>query len=146
MPTWLRLGSPDHVDAHRTLALAISPFTQTGRVDSTFYSTASMVRTIGLFAGIGPLTQFDDYSTPMSGSFTEKPNYRPYPVIRPTYPMNTVNTASAPMAGISAGQDLTKEDQIDEVTCNKAIWKSVRGSDSVMPAPRHELMGDPEKD
>ncbi|GGJ61873.1 bifunctional YncE family protein/alkaline phosphatase family protein [Streptomyces brasiliensis] len=82
---------PDHVDAHRTPALAISPYTQTGKVDSTFYSMASMVRTIGLFAGIGPLTQFDDSSTPMSASFTDKPNYRTYSVIKPTYPMNSIN-------------------------------------------------------
>ena len=138
-------NGPDHVDAHRTLALAISPYTQTGKVDSTFYSTASMVRTIGLFAGIGPLTQFDDYSTPMSASFTEKPNLAPYSVIRPTYPMETVNQASAPMAKISAKQDLTKEDQIDEETFNKAIWKSIRGAASVMPTPKHDLMGGPSK-
>lgn len=134
-------NGPDHVDAHRTLALAISPYTQTGKVDSTFYGTASMVRTIGLFAGIGPLTQFDDYSTPMSASFTKKPNSRSYSVIRPTYPMDTVNKANAPMASVSANQDLTKEDQIDEATFNEAIWKSVRGADSVMPAPKHGLMG-----
>ncbi|MFF4352762.1 alkaline phosphatase family protein [Streptomyces sp. NPDC001530] len=84
-------NGPDHIDAHRTLALAISPYTQTGKVDSTFYSTASMVRTVGLFAGIGPLTQLDDYSTPLSASFTDKPDYRPYSVIRPTYPMNSLN-------------------------------------------------------
>jgi len=139
-------NGPDHVDAHRTLALAISPYTQTGQVDSTFYSTASMVRTIGLFAGIGPLTQFDDYSTPMSASFIKKPNYRPYSVSRPTYAMDTVNKVNAPMAKVSANQDLTKEDQIDEATFNQAIWKSVHGADSLMPAPRHDLMGGPTKD
>ena len=138
-------NGPDHVDAHRTLALAISPYTQTGKVDSTFYSTASMVRTVGLFAGIGPLTQFDDFSTPMSASFTEKPNLLPYSAIRPTYPMGTVNQPNAPMARISAKQDLTKEDQIDEATFNEAIWKSIRGADSVMPAPKHDLMGGPPK-
>src|SRR3954470_4365804 len=36
-------NGPDHVDAHRTIGLVISPYTQTGKVDSTFYSTASMV-------------------------------------------------------------------------------------------------------
>jgi hypothetical protein len=41
-------NGPDHVDAHRTIGLVISPYTQTGKVDSTFYSTASMVCTIGL--------------------------------------------------------------------------------------------------
>jgi YVTN family beta-propeller protein len=134
-------NGPDHVDAHRTLALAISPYTQTGKVDSTFYSTASMVRTVGLFAGIGPLTQFDDYSTPMSASFASRPNHQPYSVIQPTYPMTTVNAANAPMASISAMQDLTKEDQIDEKTFNEAIWKSVHGADAVMPAPKYDVMG-----
>ncbi|MEU6554902.1 bifunctional YncE family protein/alkaline phosphatase family protein [Streptomyces sp. NPDC046915] len=90
-------GGPDHVDAHRTLALAVSPYTRTGRVDSTFYNTASMVRTIGLLAGIGPLTQFDDYATPMTASFTDRPDYRPYSAIRPTYPMNSLNPPSAVM-------------------------------------------------
>ena len=135
-------NGPDHVDAHRTLALAISPYSQTGKVDSTFYSTASMVRTIGLFAGVGPLTQFDDYSTPMSASFTRTPDFRAYSVIRPGYDMTKANAANAPMARISEYQDLTKEDQIDEATFNQAIWRSVRGRNSVMPSPKHGLMGD----
>ncbi|MGW0879659.1 beta-propeller fold lactonase family protein [Streptomyces sp. NPDC002671] len=52
-------NGPDHVDAHRTISQVISPYTQTGRVDSTFYSTASMVRTIELLLGLRPMTQFD---------------------------------------------------------------------------------------
>ncbi len=135
-------NGPDHVDAHRTIAWAISPYTQTGKVDSTFYSTASMVRTIGLFAGIGPLTQFDQYSTPMSRSFTSTPNMAPYQVIKPSYDMTTVNAKTAPMANISAQQALTKEDQIDERTFNQAIWKSVRGADAVMPEATYGLLGD----
>jgi hypothetical protein len=134
-------NGPDHVDAHRTLALAISPYSQTGKVDSTFYSTASMVRTIGLFAGTEPLTQFDDYSTPMSASFQPDPNLTSYSVIKPSYPMGSVNPPNAPMAGVSAKQDLTKQDQIDEQTFNEAIWKSVHGAGSLMPAPRHDLFG-----
>ena len=39
-------AGPDHVDAHRTIAQVISPYTQTGKVDSTFYSTVSMLRTM----------------------------------------------------------------------------------------------------
>jgi len=138
-------NGPDHVDAHRTIALAISPYTQTGKVDSTFYSTASMVRTIGLFAGIGPLTQFDAYSTPMDASFTTKPNMRPYEAIKPTTDMQAVNGANAPMAKISGQQNLTKEDQIDEKTFNEAIWKSVKGKDAVMPTPRYDVLGDTAK-
>src|SRR2546427_603916 len=35
---------PDHVDAHRTVALVISPYTRRGHVDSNLYSTTSMLR------------------------------------------------------------------------------------------------------
>jgi hypothetical protein len=132
-------NGPDHVDAHRTVALAISPYTQTGRVDSTFYSTDSMVRTIELLAGIRPLTQFDAYATPMIGSFTNRPTFTPYQAIKPTWPLTEVNPVTAPLAALSAKQDLTTEDKIDEQAFNQAIWKSVKGAGSVMPAPRNGL-------
>src|SRR5207248_10202536 len=49
----------DHVDAHRTIAFVISPFTKRGYVDSTMYSTSSMLRTIELILGLEPMSQFD---------------------------------------------------------------------------------------
>ncbi|TFB49008.1 phosphoesterase [Cryobacterium tagatosivorans] len=134
-------NGPDHVDAHRTLALAISPYTQTGKVDSTFYSTASMVRTIGLLAGIAPLTQFDAFATPMSASFTSTPNESSYSVVRPPYDMTTVNGANAPLATEVESQNTTTEDKIDEQLYNQAIWKSVRGDKSAMPVPQHHVIG-----
>jgi YVTN family beta-propeller protein len=133
-------NGPDHVDAHRTVALAISPYTQTGRVDSNFYSTASMLRTIELLSGIPPLTQFDAYATPMTGSFTNRPSFAPYSALRPTT-LAEVNGPTAPMAAQSAKQNLTKEDQINEQAFNQAIWKSVKGGNSVMPAPKYSLWG-----
>jgi hypothetical protein len=41
-------NGPDHVDAHRTIALVLSPYAKRGVVDSTMYSTSSMLRTIEL--------------------------------------------------------------------------------------------------
>jgi hypothetical protein len=38
----------DHVDDHRTVALAVSPYVRRGAVDSTFYAQQSMVKTIEL--------------------------------------------------------------------------------------------------
>jgi phospholipase C len=134
-------NGPDHVDAHRTVALAISPYTQTGRVDSTFYSTDSMLRTIELLAGLRPLTQFDAYATPMIGSFTNRPNFTPYQAITPSQSLTEVNPVNAPLAARSGQQDLSKEDQIDEQLFNQAIWKSVKGANSTMPAPRYSLWG-----
>lgn len=42
----------DHVDGHRTVALAVSPYVRRGQVDSTFYAQPSMVKTIELMLGL----------------------------------------------------------------------------------------------
>lgn len=70
----------DHVDAHRSEALVISPYTQTGKVDSTFYDQASMLHTMELILGMKPLTQFDASAMPMLHAFTNHPNYKPFNV------------------------------------------------------------------
>jgi YVTN family beta-propeller protein len=132
-------NGPDHIDAHRTVSLVVSPYSRTGRIDSTFYSTASMLRTIELLVGLSPMTQFDAYATPMFASFGPHPDLTPYSAIMPTVPFTEVNTAASPLAAQSAQQDLSTEDRIDEQLFNEAIWKSVKGAGSTMPAPVHSL-------
>ena len=105
---------PDHVDAHRTISQVISPYTQHGKVDSTFYSTASMLRTIENIVGVPPLTQFDTFATPMVASFGSTANLEPFTALRPKEAGNNTNGAGAPMASTSQRQQLDREDQIDE--------------------------------
>ena len=45
-------SGPDHVDAHRSPAYVISPYTRRAAVDSTMYSTSSLLRTIELILGL----------------------------------------------------------------------------------------------
>jgi len=132
-------NGPDHVDAHRTISQVISPYTQYGLVDSTFYSTASMLRTIENIVGVAPMTQFDTFATPMVAAFSPGGRLRTYDVIRPSQAGDIANGLDAPMAALSAGQNLATEDQIDERLFNMAIWKSVHGAASVMPEPVHLL-------
>jgi YVTN family beta-propeller protein len=134
---------PDHVDAHRTIAEVISPYTRTGRVDSTFYSTASMLRTIELIVGLHPLTQFDAYATPMLAAFTNKPDLTPYTAQRPSQNLQEVNPVDAPFAAQSEQQDLTKEDQINMQQFNLATWASVKGANVPMPSPQHHVFPAP---
>jgi len=129
-------NGPDHVDAHRTVALIVSPYTQTGAVDSTFYSTSSMLRTIELIVGLPPMTQFDAAATPMLASFSDTPNLQPYSAVVPDQPLDEVNTAASPMSAKSEAMDFTAEDRAPEQALNEAIWQSVRGVDSVMPEAR----------
>ncbi len=135
-------NGPDHVDAHRTLALVISPYTRTGKVDSTFYSTVSMLRTMEDAVGIAPMTQFDAYATPMVAAFGRKKDLRPWTAIRPAAAGNQLNAATAPMAALSATQNSGTADSFNEKLSNEAIWKSIKGADSPMPHPRHQLLKD----
>src|SRR6185295_3055420 len=65
-------NGPDHVDSHRTIGFVLSPWVRRNTVDSTLYTTASMIRTIELILGLPPLTQYDAGATPMFNSFTKK--------------------------------------------------------------------------
>ena len=130
---------PDHVDAHRVLAQVISPYTRTGKVDSTFYSSVSMLRTMELILGLSPMTQFDAAATPMFASFTDKADTAPFTAIKPQQPLDEKNPETAPMARQSATWNFKKEDQAPWQELNTAIWKSVRGADSDMPEPVNGL-------
>src|SRR5436305_260510 len=48
-------NGPDHVDSHRSPAFVLSPYTRRGIVDSNFYNTTSMLRTIELLVGLRPM-------------------------------------------------------------------------------------------
>ena len=61
-------NGPDHVDAHRTVGLVISPYVKRKALDSTQYTTVSMIRTMELILGLEPLSQFDAAAKPMFGS------------------------------------------------------------------------------
>ena len=128
-------NGPDHVDAHRTIAYAISPYSRRGIVDSTLYSTASMLRTMELILGLTPMSQFDAVATPMFACFQEKPDLRPYEHKMPKADRNEVTKKTAWGVDKTRAMDLSKEDAADDLILNEVIWRNVRGADSPMPAP-----------
>jgi hypothetical protein len=135
-------NGPEHVDAHRTTSLVISPYTQTGSVDSTHYDTAGMIATLEDLIGIPPMSITDARASRMWASFTTHPRYRPYNEIQPAVtpfgdPGAPVNAAGAAMAKASTSWDFAKEDRAPEIALNRAIWKSIKGRQARMPAPRH---------
>jgi len=127
----------DHVDAHRTAALVISPYTKRHAVDNTMYSTVSILRTIELILGMKPMSQFDAAALPMYNSFTADANMSPYVHKVPGARLDEMNTTASYGAGRSLAMNLTKEDAIPEAEFNEIIWKAVRGAQSPMPPPVH---------
>ncbi|HWF18386.1 MAG TPA: alkaline phosphatase family protein, partial [Verrucomicrobiae bacterium] len=84
-------SGPDHVDAHRSPALVISPYTRRGVTDSTMYSTSSLLRTIELILGLQPMTQYDAEATPMFNTFQTQADTRPYDSLPPNVDLNERN-------------------------------------------------------
>ncbi|MFM7208176.1 MAG: bifunctional YncE family protein/alkaline phosphatase family protein [Planctomycetaceae bacterium] len=126
----------DHIDAHRTVALAISPWTRHGAVDSSLYSTSSMLRTIELILGLEPMSQFDAAALPMIRAFAKEADAAPYRCRPATVPLDTRNASTAWGAAASVAMDFSKEDAADDLLLNEIVWRSVRGADSRMPPPR----------
>ena len=126
----------DHVDAHRTIAYVLSPYTRRGVVDSTMYSTSSMLRTMELILGLRPMSQFDAAATPMFNSFQSEPDLRPYVARQPLVDRDEKNTKTAWGAEEARKMNFSKEDAADDLLLNEMIWRSVRGPDSPMPAPK----------
>ena len=130
-------SGPDHVDAHRTEALVAGAFVKRGIVDSTPYTTCSMLRTIELILGLEPMSQFDAAASPMRASFQGSPDATPYRAFPASVNVDDRNAARGRPAEISARLDFSKEDLADEQTLNRLIWESVRGEETRMPAPVH---------
>jgi DNA-binding beta-propeller fold protein YncE len=126
-------NGPDHVDAHRTVALVVSPYTKRRVVDSTMYSTSSMLRTMELILGLQPMTQFDAAATPMFNSFQAEPNLSPYAALPANVDLDAKNAVAA--WGSEIKFNFAKEDAADDLLFNEVIWRSVKGADHPMPAP-----------
>ena len=118
----------DHVDSHRSPAFVISAYAKRGFVDSTHYTTASMLRTMELILGLHPMTQFDAAATPMANSFAARPNLQPYIAESPRVNLDERNPAAAPGAAESARMDFSQEDRIDDDELNEVLWRAIRGS------------------
>src|SRR5262249_4694619 len=125
----------DHIDAHRTIAFVVSPYTKRNVVDSTMYSTSSMLRTMELILNLPPMSQFDAAAQPMYNSFQARADLRPYAHVKPHVDMNEKNTKDAWGWEISGKFNLAKEDAADDLLFNEVIWRSVKGANSPMPPP-----------
>jgi hypothetical protein len=128
-------NGPDHVDAHRTIAYVISPYVKRGYVDSTMYSTASMLRTMELILGLRPMSQFDATAVPMYASFQAEADLRAYQAVPVDLDMTEKNPKTAWGGKTSEKMDFSKEDAADDLLLNEIVWRSVRGADSPMPVP-----------
>ncbi len=133
-------NGPDHVDAHRTIGFVISPWCKRGLVDSTLYTTASMIRTMELILSLPPLTQYDAGATPMFNCFAKESVITPFNVLPPKVDLFAKNTARSPGAKQSARMDFRDYDRAPEDELNRILWAASKGVDAPYPTPIHRAV------
>jgi YVTN family beta-propeller protein len=124
----------DHVDGHRTVALAIGPYVRHGAVDSTFYSHPSMLKTIELMLGLPTLSLFDLIANDMRNSFQSAPDFTPYTAQTPAQslvelnpPANALKGPARDAALASMKMNFTVPDAAPTDTLNRILWHDARG-------------------
>jgi DNA-binding beta-propeller fold protein YncE len=132
----------DHVDGHRTVALAISPYIKRGHVDSTFYSHQSMLKTIELILGLPTMSLFDLIANEMRESFTEKPDFTGFTAEVPKqslFEMNPAVTALRGKAREGAKESMKMRfdvpDAVPTEKLNRILWGNTRGWNTPYPVP-----------
>ncbi len=126
-------NGPDHVDCHRTVGLVVSPYTRRGAVDSTQYSTVSMVRTMELILGLDPLSQYDAAARPMYASFTDKADLKSFDCEKARTDLTELNTKKSYGAERSGKMDFSDYDLADDFELNEILWRSIKGADAPLP-------------
>ena len=70
----------DHIDAHRSIMMVISPYAKKNHVSHYHYSFGSIFKTFWNILNIPYLNQFDAAATDLSDFFTFTPDFTPYKV------------------------------------------------------------------
>ncbi len=143
---------PDHVDAHRSVALLISAYNRPGALVHEYHSTISLIRTIELLMGIQPMNQLDATAAPID-VFQERADLRPYTAQLPNVALDNLlaqparDRETAVWMRRTREQDFAHPDMADARTLNEIIWFSVRGAKQTMPhvarLPAFEAMPKP---
>ncbi len=136
----------DHVDGHRTTGLIISPYVRRGAVDSTFYSTQSMVKSIELILGLPTMSLFDLIAFDTRNSFTDQPDLTPYAAVQPKQslfdqnpPVRALKGKAKAAALASAKMRWDVPDAVPSDKLNRILWGLMKGWNSKYPGTRNAV-------
>jgi hypothetical protein len=135
----------DHVDAHRSIAFAISKYSPGSPdkpfVDSRFYTTVNMIHTVETLLGLPPMNQNDAYAPVMAPLFSgpgDQPAYTADWSNRDNGLIYQTNPSKGQGAAESAKMDFTRPDAINTAVLNEILWRDRMGS-APMPRPKHTV-------
>ena len=139
---------PDHVDSHRSTCLVISKYSPLPAkesdgavkpvVESNFYTTINVIRTIEALLGVPPMNANDSRSAVMAPLFSGPGTQPPYSADyrnrdnRLIYQMNTKEWKEG------KNMDFSRADDVDTAVLNKFLWQDRMGS-RPEPLPQHNI-------
>jgi YVTN family beta-propeller protein len=137
----------DHVNAHRSTAYIVGPYVKHGFVDSTFYNTVSMLRTMEDILGMPHLNLNDAAAEPMADAFDLEQRTWTYSAVPSAYLASTTLPIPAsafdpaalknrprPLHGAAwwaartRGMDFDEEDRLDAAKYNHLLWTGTMGN------------------
>jgi DNA-binding beta-propeller fold protein YncE len=126
----------DHVDAHRSLAVVVSKYAPHGPagapfIDSRFYSTVSVIRTMENLLALPPMNNNDAFSSLISTLFTGPGDQAPFKADysnRDNGLIYTANAKNAVGAKASMKMDFTHADRAPTQKLNVILWKDAMGN------------------
>jgi DNA-binding beta-propeller fold protein YncE len=134
----------DHVDGHRTIGLAISPYIRRGVLDSNHYNHSSMIRTIQQVFGIPPKTRVLATARAMNSIFQPKPDLTPYKALPPNIKLDEMNPPLKSLRGRqlwaarqSNGMNWKDIDDVPSALLNRILWWDSKGYDK--PVPKRQV-------
>ncbi|MFO0959430.1 MAG: bifunctional YncE family protein/alkaline phosphatase family protein [Isosphaeraceae bacterium] len=141
-------AGPDHVDGHRTVFMAISPYTKRKFVDSSFYTTIGMVRSIELMLGLDPMNRFDDLAEPLAACFSDTPDLTPYTKVANNVPLDERNPSGNKLSAAdrfwlekTLALDWSHLDAPDPYWLNRINWYSIHKGKRPYPSRPGEQPG-----
>ncbi|MDO8736587.1 MAG: alkaline phosphatase family protein, partial [Thermoleophilia bacterium] len=146
--------SNDHVDSHRSFAQVISPWIKKSTVDSRFYDTNSVLKSMELLLGLSPMSQYDHYANPILGGWDSNPgNNDVYTAILPPKDMigemnpglgsYAPNSQLRRLAELSTTMNWSVADAAPYSLLNEILWKDARGAFATVPGLRSSSLNLP---
>jgi hypothetical protein len=121
------------VDSHRSVMLAISPYTRRGIVDSTMYNQSSVMRTMELILGLRPMTQFDAAARPLTAAFAASANPAPFAAENPRISLTQRNPARSATAARSQKMNFREADDINDDELNDILYLAIKSEHAPPP-------------
>ena len=138
---------PDHVDAHRSIALVISKYSPrriekdklVPFVDHTFYSTVNMVHSMERLLDVPPMNNNDGRAALMAPLFSGSGNQPAYNADRRNLENKLIYQVNARDSAEARLLDFSRPDASDAGLLNRMLWKDRMGN-RPMPVPRRAML------